>query len=415
MMICNTKPMILTCYNKALVHLADTSVCWWPDPSADIAPITKVTGAVAVCACKRSGLHAVLTHDGRILVGLKPEYPLTDITPSAHPSLSTELLEEGVEIHVYRAIITVKTLNSISFIYTMLSRSYNKPVIMCASTFDTFPYEINLSSFAASHGLIRTANNSMILVDTDHNLDSSIRPIDICDAENIQEIICADGFTLLIMKNGAVRACGLFSSLHSSHSWFPSTDNPFVQIEFPDGVTVAKIVTDGLQIFYITTTGQCYYHNARAPTEGRPVIVQSFTDYYVENVFITNDFVIIQHDGNKLRYTYLRDTHRDYGTRMSPSDINGTGGRQRPDGTYEKGFSPEALPSFDNKGIVAVDEVHGWLYFTTSEGRVYYHTARDLICQYPRIREIQLFVDSPVMIECGAARIQSATSALNDA
>lgn len=393
--------MVLNCDTKGLVHLADGSVCGWDDEVSVITPAVRASAALSVKACPSIGLHVVLTPDGRILAGLVMDNPLTDITSLLPDAVRDELIDAETEIHVSTYDLTVKTRNSISFYY--IGESENGDAVnVRLSMVDILPCAINLSSFIEGHGLIRTSDNSTYLVDGNYYLSRSCKPIDIYDAANIREIVCADGFTMLIMNNGTVRACGLFSNAYSRTSWFPSESNPFVQIKFPEVVSVVKIVTNGRQVFYITTTGQCYYSINASQHANSPVLVKAFTDYFIENIFITDDAVIAQDDGNKLCLAWLIYPDPPCSVmQLSSCTISGL-------------TKTKALPFFDDKDIVSIDQVYDKLYFTTSMGRMYSCTVWDLM-HSPQIDEIAFFIDNPVMVECKAARIQSAASALNDA
>lgn len=404
--------MVLGYFTKGLAHLADGSVCWWDSKSKAARPAIKATAVVSVKACSLTGLHAVLTLDGHILAGFGMESPLIDITLSLPDGLNNEQLEDA-EIYVSSNVITVKILNSISFLYVLKADSCDKSLVVRDSTIDVLPCIINLSSFATGHGLIRTSDNSTYLIDASRYTGCSCKPVDIADAENIQEIVCAPGFTMLIMKNGTVRACGLFSNDwrgkassfisndYKSNDWFPSESNPFVQIEFTDDVSVAKIVTSGLQVFYITTAGQCYYSIADSRNKGSPVLVKGFADYCVENIFIIGGAVIAQGDNGKLCSMWLIHYGPDWSIRLAIDDLYGS-------------RCARALPVLDNKDIISIDRVGRKLCLTNSEGHVYACEPWDLVYN-SLIEEIAFFADNPVMVEHASARIGSTASILSNA
>lgn len=399
--------MILNCNDKALAHLADGSVHWfdsrfdgWPKGESNI----KVDAAIAVKACP-SGLHTTLTHDERLLAGMKPEHKLTDITSSLPVEISTLLFDSSTTVHVSDYTITVKTLHDVAFLNVKSSHYNSDVLVVTSSTLYTFPCGINLAGFGSGHGFVRTRNNCLHLVDGDNSRNGKgAVAADIADPENIQEIITASWYTLLIMKDGTVRACGLFDN----HIWW-QLSKPFTPIEFPEKVSVAKIINIWPHIFFITTEGLCYYIGL----EVRPLcvsLVRALTGFYVENVFVTGLCIIVQHSGlstSKLCCLSVDITRYSISTveRLDKSHIRGT-------------LASRPLPLFDGISIASVQRINEWTYFTTSEGHVYhcrYHCRYWLDCRDDWLEESQFFVDRPVMVANHTARIQSAASALNDA
>ena len=418
--------MVLNCGNKALAHLADGSVCWWSGSLVD-KPTIKAHAALTVKACRETGLHVILTHDGRVLVGMNLEHELTDITNSVPVEVSKELLECSTMIHVFRYTITLKTQYDVAFLNVTLSNN-TEVFTVTSSTLYTFPCGINLADFGYGHGFVRTpsslcpdsryhplfdrsapsslltSDNCLYLVDGDCSRNGKgCRLVDIADPENIQEIIPGCGYTLLFMKDGTVRTCGLFGS----RCWWPCADRPFEQIEFPEEVLVAKVINIMPHIFFITTEGLCYYINA-GMRDSKVSLIEALAGLHIENMFVTKWYIIAQHSKSNISnismLTYLNavfSTDASFIVKnIHPKHING-----------EQASIP--LPFFDGKSIVTVQQIGDWLYLTTNEGNVY-HCISWSLGHKSKPKASQFFVDRPVMIECDTARIGSAASVLDD-
>lgn len=391
--------MIQNCDTEALGLLADTRVCGWYASFQGAEPVIMVDSAIIVKACHRTEFCVVLTHDGRILARTRPGSHLVDITSSLPDGLGQELLDDGTEIHVFTYTITIKTRCRVCFLdarppnYGVYKEDEHINVVRAGSY--TFPSGINLAGFGSGHGFVRTNDNYLYIIDSDSSHSKGCQLVDIADPEHIREIITDTWYTLLIMKDGTARTCGLFDN----RSWFLRTSGSFVKIEFPDEVSVAKIINRKPQIFFITTEGQCYYVNADAPGL-KPVLIGALVGYYVEDVFIAGRHVIVLHDGCKVCLLNLISSITETCTAnmIDPNEMSG-----------EK--LPEPLLFCNDKGIISVQHVGVWIYFTTSEGHVYYHRSWTLTCD-SHLREIPFFTDNPIMVESRAARIGSAANTL---
>ena len=396
--------MIQNCNNDILVHLADLSVCWCDGASMRLNPKATAGSTLIIKACHETGFYVSLTHDGLLLAGTHLLHVPTDITTSLPQTARIELLEEGTEIHILDCVITVKTLHTVSFITIGYPKSMtDKHVSIASSITHEFPSGITSSGFGYKHGFVRTNDNNLHMLNGDNVWKHpTSRRLEFINPENIQEIITDIWYTLFIMKDGSVRSCGLFGA----HNWHPGQyayddDKLFELIRFPHEISVAKAINHNHHIFFITTEGQCYYINDNV-RESSIVLIQALSSYYVENVFVLEDYVIIQHDGNKLCRLSLSTTNYTYGCAKAYSI----------DSCYIKGtWKPTALPFFDNKSIVTVKEIRRRIYYISEEGKMYWRNYLYLGTR-DSYEELSYFAENPIMVECKTAAIRSAQSSL---
>ena len=114
-------------------------------------------------------------------------------------------------------------------------------------------------------------------------------------------------YALFLMFDGRVFAQGYghgFNQVLNSGS-------PIIQVRFDPGASICKIIAYRTFIFYISTRGICYFtctqlrsHHCEGPCL-QPKLLQTEAGFFVENVFITEDYIIIQFDGSGVGNIYL--------------------------------------------------------------------------------------------------------------
>lgn len=159
----------------------------------------------------------------------------------------------------------------------------------------------------------------------------------------------------------------------------------------------------------LQTSPDCALKTPNQPTDPaiskfKPVCLECLRDYMVENMFVLNDFIVIQHDGGKLCMVFHSDGRSPLGQalyesvlRINPAYVDCT----------EK---PIALPYFDDKDIVTASQAMGYPYFISSTGKVY--VLRDNDITNPE--HIPFFDDNPIDIPYKILQTKSAMSNLND-
>ena len=170
------------------------------------------------------------------------------------------------------------------------------------------------------------------------------------------------------------------------------------------------IIAQENQIFFTTDSGLCYHldmHTQPDDENKKPVLLQYLTDYFVENVFILSNYVVIQHDGSKLSLLLIKyePVMRRFARALEGLPEEPVRGFI--DLTYEQGETPIALPFFDDKDIISVSQTHAHIYFTTSTGQVYYCSSSDSMTD-PKIELIPFFNDRPIAVKSTATGIRSA-------
>ena len=323
--------MIYQRRNDILALLADGSICKWDGRTQAISPEIMCTDTVSVLkVCISPSIIAALTIDGRFLVGLQGAYRLEDKTAFIREILCHDSHDVIKGLYVFDHSILVNTEARICVIRDvwMFGKAINDISEFQASLYD-IPSGINLISFNDGHGFLRTNDNILhsmgcnvrwqLGVPYHDQVRDSNKPrpswvrypyklhiADFDDTENIREIVCGYLVTLFLMKNGSVRAGGAVVR----GSEYEHSGVYFSQLEFPEGVHIAKIATGHLLIMFASTDGQCYcmdvHDRAQAIPNGFiPILVEPLAGHYVENMFVFNEFVIILYDGGKVCALWL--------------------------------------------------------------------------------------------------------------
>lgn len=410
--------MIVKHRDSVLALTADDKLYEWKDEEP-IMPKLVVESVAKLSFCPRYGEPTILTHDGRILAALKHDEGFRDITAAVSEALevSTDLIQD---IQVYGGVITAITHNRISFSNLYFFRASETVCYRGQPHSIIFPHRINLTSFGYTHGYVRTDDNTL------HSLGylqphyrtlpkvhyspepGRVTAFGIIPTDNvggISQIICKLHYSFLIMDDGTVHARGLEQIPEYECM---RANEPFVQIKFPVGIRIAKIVAKRSHIFYITTEGLCYYsyscvRQAVSPySPNHPVLIKALADNVVQDVFVTKSEVTIWYDDSRL--CVLHVSLRSWWSKNNGSPI---------DSAYIDGTCKPIPLTFPNdECIVAVMQASHGIYFTTDQGSVYRHDPSMEVFSPERIT---FFDDNPVAIESTAARIGSGRSCLDDA
>lgn len=409
--------MLYKSYSFVVTLLADGRACYWNYLVAKIVPkIINDNPITMLKVCPYTDVLLALTYDGQVLIGSLTEDKLIDITNTIYESLEKDLDCVIDEIHIDGNFIIVRIENSVMHArISWSSRSSGLPRYSLTNiSVNKFEHSIDLVSFGRNHGFVRTGGEDGL--DSEARLHSTgitayyqrdihiedhggrcIQKVVIPNTQDISKIICGNEYTLLLMNDGSVSACGLN---HGNLGWH--IRGPFASVQFPERTQVTKIIHNGLQIFYITNEGLCYHTstNNRCTLPGavsyclQPTLLRSLDNYFVDNIFILKcGFIIIQHSSGKLCWLLV----------VGPLSRTCTNGSYTP--SEEK---PKALPFFDDKCIIVVSYVLDKIYFTTDGGNVY--CCDQNLALEPQIKSIPFFNDNPIAVECNAARIRSAAN-----
>lgn len=341
-----------------------------------------------------------LMQDGRILAGIITHDGVTDITSGVYSRLGKDLEDAVSEIYMYKCLLVVRAGNRVCIINV---RCRQKGAVCVESRLHVFPCGINFIRFGTFHGFIRTDDGCLYMTDITRDLGppnfqlrTNLELVDIADAYNIRDIICGLNYSLLIMDDDTVRAQGT-ANVSSS-----GKHEGIRQLELCQTEHIVNVIWRNAYVFYITVQGSCYYsyvlgHLRRnSYKDPCPVLFQSLSGLFVENVFITHRNVIVQYS----------DTNIAGQSKLCLLSIDASG--------YINGTeTPIPLPFFDDKRIINVAHMYYYVYFTTTEGFVY--KARDDRLAHTLIAErIEFFDDNPVAVESTGLRLASTRSCLDD-
>ena len=235
--------------------------------------------------------------------------------------------------------------------------------------------DINLFCFGYGHGFIRTSDGLYSVGDiARHSPDGHsyyktyqkhrMQQIKFDETDSIKEIVCGPMYALFLMIDGRVFAQGYG---HSS-DYDPTSDSPILQVRFNQGESICKIVTRRDFIFYISEAGVCYFTYARLRSSSctspclQPQLLRGGDDcFFVEDVFVLDNYVIIQRSGSSTGNIRLLDV---------------TGTQRRPDNyllnCLMHGMSNfESISFFDDKPIVSVVQLQHHAIFITESGHAY--------------------------------------------
>lgn len=388
--------MIRNCGGRIIAHLADDSVCKWElngAPLSEAVPTIICDSALIAVACRLTGVYAMLTHNGRVFVGIRSSNCLEDITDLIPLAARRELIGCDTEILLNArtrysfCTVAIKTQTSISIVDIgfQTAGKAKRTLVKYLGT-EIYPSGINMFGFDAWHAVIRTNSNSLHLINTGYEQSTS-RPICRPEIESIQQIVCADSYIFILKQDRVVGERSVNGILTE-------------QVDVFNEEPVSKITTDGPHIFIITVEGLCYYLNYRIHKYGHPSLIRALKGYHVENLFVLEKLVIFQYDGGRLCFLCLSDGCGSFTKRIDLQHMVSS-------------TPPYLLPSCENMGIIAVESMGKYIAFITDEGRVYSALALNLESQ-PLV-EIPFFTANPLMIRGRVIVIKSAGSDPRDA
>ena len=293
---------------------------------------------------------AALTTEGRIYVGSKLRKRYEDITSVVSATLETPITDVSYLFTSYRNVVI-----GIGDSFTVLTLPINGSVLM--GTLHKFSCMIDLLCFRWNHGLVKTHDGLLYWFGSMYNpqqnrYNSGWGPykIEFSDVHNIRQVFCVLNYLMLHMMDGSI-----YIRKHPSKP--EDSNDSFVQLPFPEGTSISRVITGHGLPFFITTEGLCYYSFADlGDPEMRPVLLQSLQKYVIENIFTLNRCMIIQFDDYRLctMLPSLKDLNFDIF------------------GCYKRGIAEHVFLSFfDNKHIVDIIELLGHTCFITDEGYVY--------------------------------------------
>lgn len=354
----------------ALATLTDGSFCQVTDDRSVVHP-TLVTNISAARACQREGLKMIRTHDHRFLVS--ELFEQRDITSILSYNLGVGPERISDQFFVDNQLIIVRTNTTIGLI-SIKDPNHPDSYHSLAELFALFS-DIDLVSFEWGHGFVRTRDGSLCsfgklkhynpVGDAYDCFSSSVLPVIFPDAGSINEIVCGPSYSLFLMQDGRVYAQG------SGHipSREPDADITFRQVSFPKDVLISKIVTTCNNIFYITSSGLCYYANTEKWTSScsdqslYPQLLNALANHFVEDAFALEECIAIRHDEGRLSLLPLKKRYRwgDFASvwrSLAKAYVCGT-------------KQPQHMPFFDDKGIAVVIQLKYHTCFVTDAGQMY--------------------------------------------
>lgn len=394
--------MIHQRYKVALTLLADGTICrWMPNTEPEI--MCRDTVSV-MKVCSDTLTVAALTTDGRFLIAFREAEVLEDRTTYVRQILGCDSSDILKDLYIYDCSIAINTDSKLSIIRMPpgMDTVVNDITELETSVY-RIPSSINLISFDNGHGFLRTDDNCLYSMGSNwpYRLGTLYQPEaykklwmpNFDHTSSISEIVCGSTFSLFLMKNGCV-----YSESTAIGGPGHKCDGDYCLLKFPEGVRIAKIAVRYMLLMFVSICGQCYYINllhdrARVKPKGFiPVKLDALAGYFVENLFVCDEFIFVLHDGGKVCLLWL-DLPGRTRQRLSPNQ----------DGII-------SLQFFDDKCVVSITQMDSLLYFVTSDGSVYYSNL-DTIDFEPY--KIPFFDSNPIAIENHALGIRSALSVLN--
>lgn len=410
--------MISSCGSRTLALLTSGYICSWDDSGAEVCPKVESIGRLTnpcgsnqgpeeigadtvleLIICPMSGTRIIVTRSGRIYVGLFSGGVMRDITTVVCETLGKGI-DDVTEICIDRFTIIARIEDSIGIINMQtVGNVANCDIAGFSSSLHTFTSPVNLISYRFNRGYIRTDDGLLYFIsDIPGSTSSEPQVVNIVDAARIHEIICCSHHTLFHMKDGTVRV----QSLERENDMYACEF--FGHVKFPEGVRIAKVVVNSIQVFYITTEGRCYYTDGGSEV----ILLRALEGYFVENMFSVSDHMAVLHDGNRVCLLRMIPVIREFPQYITYVIRD----RIEIDPAHRDGSAqPINLSFFDDKSIVAVIQAQNRTYFTADDGSVYYGTINTHTIE-PTIKRILFFDANPVATKNSVMRIRSAANAI---
>lgn len=350
--------------------------------------------------------YAILTKDGRLLMGYWLEIRPEDITPSINKALGTVNVNID-QFFMDSSTLVIRTGNDVHIISVDTSPQYHGKPIMITDVFSySFHCETDLFNFGYDHGLVRTTDNRLFRIGNMHRYGKAMRwpllpflpkqELIFHDTANIEHVYIGTEHTLLHMRNGSVYEQGLTDRLPTA------TGEEFEQVCIPGDESVVKIRDGWSVIYYFTPSGLCYYHQI-VPVEktGTPVLIKCLVGMFVEKVY-GSLFAVTTQSGERrlcrLKMRIIRDGRNSYEV------VDDPGSNTRP--------YLEHYPN-DDENLEGIARLSNHTYFITSDGGAYtsegYRNGSK-----PYIVRDPFFDTNPLAIERQTLNIRSARSRLDD-
>lgn len=388
--------MIRNCGGRTIAHLANDSICSWNLDAVTLNTLSKVVPTI-ICdsvliavTCRVTNKYAMLTQNGRVLVGVGSSNYIEDITDLIPLASRGELKGCDTEIfldartRVSFGTLAIKTQTSISFVYVGIQMEDKaKGIHVKYIGTEIYPSGINMFGVDSWRAVVRTNSNSLYSIKIGYEGITSSE-IHHPEVENIQQLVCANSHIFILKQDGIVCERSINGSMPG-------------QVDVFNEESVSKIITGGPHVFFITVGGMCYYLNYDIHGYRHPRLIGALEGYHVESLFVLRDRVIFQHDGNRLCFLHLAyyEDYRFYSGRIDSQHIvNST--------------TPHPLPFCEDMSIVSAENIGQHIIFITDEGRAYSALALNLESQ-PLV-EIPFFADRPLMIRNRVTAIKSAAS-----
>lgn len=418
--------MIKISADHVIALLADRRLCCWNDERiVCTVPKILVNDTVTLFgACSGTGIVSAVTDDGRFLW----EYPDAEVMIDSSLAIMEPLGETDC------SLIQQLVAGNDSFVVQTAQkvcrlRLIRDPIVWSRYvSIERYVFEvcseIDTVSYGAQHGFIKSVCGRLFSFGANTYCERGIDHEDLAgewvhevafeDIQGIQEIHCGFEYTVILMKNGQVFACGkAHGHIEADTPDRPYTPNPksiFNKVVFDEGEIIVKVVAGRWRIIYISDEGLCYYTDTACmwnysktepqTTKGLSPIKLLHVDR-VEDAFIVSNFIFIQYGEGKLLMLHLlpEDEREMIDLPYMPPYL---------DPKYLEGDRmPTKLDFFDDKHVVAVSQGYGIIYFTTGMGQVYYSSDHREMAKL-NVERMHFFDDNPVAVVDRAHRIRSA-------
>lgn len=406
--------MLQRWYAGFAATLVDGDVCLFEDdPHALPLKPFHQESVITALACQHGGIQLVRTHEHRFLISQSPAGKQTDITDMISSAIDTELSSIADELFACNKYVVVRT----SRVLCMIGFDSKTGLYAIAQKLE-LESDIDLVSFDWGHGFVRTIDGTLRAFGrlnhyntrgNDISMGSvlfSIRTVVFSNTASITKIVCGPSCSLILMNDGKVYGEG---KGHES----PFVDwsrRGFCPVIFPDHVCIIKIAINCNNIIYTSSDGSCYYGTttgAGGISEDkclRPVLVETLSGYFVEDVWVLDECVIVQYDGSKLCVLPMRRGHdRCY------------------DSWYYLHYScllardPIPISFFDDMNVINIVQLKHRIAFVTEERSVYEsmsvpYYSNKLTIDSLNINAVPFFENNPIAVQSPIQKIPSALS-----
>lgn len=300
--------MIYAHDNTGIAVLQDGQTYWLKDSKKAITIKPYKSDPIAVLKMhSRYGIVA-RTQTGRFLFVHDRLTSKSDITADIEAALSASI-DEIEDFGVDAMMVVAQTKRKVCTINFCFKSHKTVLKNQGSAVFET-KSDIDLFSFGYGHGFIRTSEGLHSIGDIALYCPNEYRfqehrmqHVEFDEVANIKEIVCGPAYALFLMIDGRVFAQGYGHG--SEHT--PTSSSPIIQVKFRhigniEGDLISKIVVRDTFIFYISTNGTCYHTctQLRSGSRPNPCLHPRFLvpelDFFVENVIILDDYVILQRE-----------------------------------------------------------------------------------------------------------------------